>query len=131
MTTYDTIVIGLGIMGSAAAYSLAERGELVLALDRYAPPHEHGSTHGRSRIIREAYFEHPLYVPLLRRAYECWASLEENVGRRLFVETGGLMIGPRDGLLVAGALASAREHRLAHDVLDAAEVRRRFPAYTP
>src|SRR5215208_6271874 len=107
MASYDTIVIGLGIMGSAAAYSLAERGELVLALDRYAPPHERGSTHGRSRIIREAYFEHPLYVPLLKRAYECWAALEDRVGRRLLVETGGLMIGPRDGVLFAGALESA------------------------
>ena len=131
MPTYDTIVIGLGIMGSSAAYALAEHGELVLALDRWAPPHDKGSTHGRSRIIREAYFEHPLYVPLLKRAYECWSSLEDRVGHRLLVETGGLMIGPPDGVLFTGARESARRHRLRHEEMDADTVRREFPGYAP
>jgi sarcosine oxidase len=131
VTTYDTIVVGLGIMGSAAAYSLAERGELVLGLDRWVPPHDYGSTHGRSRIIRLDYFEHPLYVPILRRAYECWHSLEERVERQLLLQTGGLMVGPSDGMLVAGARSSAVLHGLDFEEMNAQQVRRRFPAFAP
>jgi sarcosine oxidase len=100
-------------------------------LDRFHPPHELGSSHGLTRIIREAYFEHPLYVPLVQRAYELWAELEKYSGRRLLTPTGGLMIGPPDGALVKGALRSAREHRLKHELLDAAELRRRLPAFKP
>jgi sarcosine oxidase len=129
--SYDVAVIGLGAMGSATAYSLARRGHRVLAFDRWAPPHTLGSTHGRTRIIREAYYEHPLYVPLLRRAYELWAELEQAAGARLFHRTGGLMIGPADGVLVAGARRSAEEHGIPHELLPADEVRRRFPAYQP
>src|SRR5438132_1002662 len=73
---FDVLVAGLGAMGSAAAYELARRGARVVGFDRWAPPHARGSSHGKSRIIREAYFEHPLYVPLVRRAYERWAALE-------------------------------------------------------
>src|SRR5947207_8607045 len=111
---FDVIVAGLGAMGSAAAYHLAARGRRVLGLDRFHPPHELGSSHGRTRIIREAYFEHPVYVPLVQRAYELWADLEIQSGAKLFLKTGGLMIGPPDGLLVAGAKRSAEEHRLPH-----------------
>src|ERR671936_635825 len=93
----DIIIVGLGAMGSAALYHCARRGVRVVGFDRFAPPHALGSTHGRSRIIREAYYEHPLYVPLVRRAYELWADLEREAGRTLFVKTGGLMIGPADG----------------------------------
>src|SRR5690349_23983696 len=103
-TELDVVVAGLGAMGSAAAYHLARRGASVLGLDRFAPPHALGSSTGRSRIIREAYFEDPLYVPLVRRAYELWAELERATGRTLFVRTGGLMLGPPDGVVVAGAL---------------------------
>src|SRR5918998_6719951 len=106
---FDVIVIGLGAMGSATLYELSRRGVRALGIDRFAPPHTQGSTHGRSRIIREAYFEHPLYVPLVRRAYELWDQLERESDRRLFNRTGGLMIGPAAGTLVAGALRSARE----------------------
>jgi sarcosine oxidase len=127
----DVIVVGLGAMGSAAAWQLARRGRRVLGFDRYSPPHTLGSTHGRSRIIREAYFEHPGYVPLLRRAYECWAQLEEESGRVLLRKTGGLMAGPEDGVLFTGARRSAVEHGLPHEVLTAAEIRRRFPGFTP
>ena len=129
--SYDVIVAGLGAMGSATIHELASRGVRALGLDLFAPPHQLGSTHGRTRIIREAYFEHPLYVPLLRRAYERWSQLEKDAKRKLFHQTGGLMIGPADGELVAGAERSAREHDLPHEMLDAADVRRRFPGLEP
>ena len=118
-------------MGSAVACQLARRGGRVLGLDRFAPPHALGSSHGQTRIIREAYFEHPAYVPLVRRAYELWAELEGQTGRALFRQTGGLMIGRPDSAVVAGAKRSAKEHSLQHEVLSAAEVRCRFPALQP
>jgi len=127
VTDIDVIVAGLGAMGSAAAFELARRGVRVLGFDRGAPPHASGSSHGRARIIREAYFEDPLYVPLVRRAYERWAELERLAGRTLFVPTGGLMLGPPNGVVVSGALRSAREHDLPHELLDAREVHRRVP----
>jgi sarcosine oxidase len=130
-TDYDVIIAGLGAMGSAAAYHLAASGQRVLGLDRFRPPHDLGSSHGRTRIIREAYFEHTLYVPLVRRAYELWAELEQRSGKRLFRQTGGLMIGPLDGALVRGARKSAEDHHLAYQMLSAAEVRQRFPALKP
>ncbi|MGH3443677.1 MAG: N-methyl-L-tryptophan oxidase [Nitriliruptorales bacterium] len=125
----DVIVIGLGGMGSAVACELARRGRSVLGLDRFAPPHTSGSSHGRSRVIRQAYFEHPGYVPLVLRAYERWRTLEHDSGRELLRVTGGLMIGNPDSEVVAGALGSAREHGLAHDVLSPSEVERRWPAF--
>src|SRR5467141_1319071 len=99
-------------MGSAAAYHLAAKGKRVLGLDRFHPPHTLGSSHGLTRIIREAYFEHPLYVPLVQRAYELWAALERKSGRQLLLQTGGVMVGPPDGVLVSGARRSAEEHQL-------------------
>jgi len=126
---YDTIVLGLGAMGSAAVYHLASRGVRVLGVDRFAPPHIHGSTHGRTRIIREAYYEHPCYVPIVQRAYELWSSLEREAGEPLFVQTGGLMIGPPEGSLFGGALRSAKEHGLEYTILDPAEVHSRFPGF--
>ncbi|MBP9884167.1 MAG: FAD-dependent oxidoreductase, partial [Chitinophagales bacterium] len=92
MKQYDIAVIGAGAMGSAAAYHLAKSGKKILVLDRYAPPHSLGSSHGESRIIREAYFEHPMYVPLVRQAYALWNQLEQESGKKLFLQTGGLMI---------------------------------------
>ena len=118
-------------MGSAAAYHLAARGRRVLGLDRFHPPHTLGSSHGLTRIIREAYFEHPLYVPLVQRAYELWAELGKKSGRKLLLQTGGVMIGPPDGALVTGATHSAQEHKLAHEILSATELRRRFPVFEP
>src|SRR6266496_1847299 len=107
---FDVIIVGLGAMGSAAAFHLARRGQRVLGLDRFAPPHAYGSSHGKTRIIREAYFEHPLYVPLIQRAYELWAELESGSGSRLFRQTGGLMIGRPESAVVSGAKRSAQEH---------------------
>jgi sarcosine oxidase len=127
--TTDVIVVGLGAMGSAALYHLAQRGVRVIGFDRYAPPHTLGSTHGLSRIIRESYYEHPRYVPLVQRAYDLWADLERKAARRLFYQTGGLMIGDAAGVLIAGALRSAREHGLAHELLSAREVHQRFPGF--
>jgi sarcosine oxidase len=127
----DAVVVGLGAMGSATLFELSRRGVRTLGIDRFAPPHTEGSTHGRTRIIREAYFEHPLYVPLVRRAYALWAELERESGRTLFHRTGGLMIGPADGAIVAGAQRSAVEYDVPHELLTADEVRRRWPAYDP
>jgi sarcosine oxidase len=126
---YDVIVAGLGAMGSATAAQLALRGKRVLGLERWVPGHPFGSSHGDSRIIREMYFEHPMYVPLLQRAYELWATLGERVDANLLKVYGGLMIGPEKGALVSGTLRSAREHSLDHEVLSPTEVRRRFPAF--
>jgi sarcosine oxidase len=127
VTSYDVGIAGLGAMGSMAALELTRRGRRVIGFDRYHPPHRFGSSAGRSRIIREAYFEHPQYVPLVRRAYEQWAALEAATGERLLVPTGGLMIGPPDGGLVAGARRSALEHGLEYEELTGAGIRSRFP----
>lgn len=118
-------------MGSAAVAHLARHGQRVLGLDQFAPPHERGSSHGQTRIIREAYFEHPSYVPLLRRAYELWNELQLEAGTPLLKITGGLMIGAPDSTIVKGALRSAREHQLPHELLPAQEIRTRFPALQP
>ncbi|HMA00737.1 MAG: N-methyl-L-tryptophan oxidase [Gemmatimonas sp.] len=126
---FDAVIVGLGAMGSAALYHLALRGVKVLGVDKFATPHIHGSTHGRTRIIREAYYEHPCYVPIVQRAYELWAQLERDIGERLFVQTGGLMIGPPSGEIFAGALRSATEHGLAHTILEPQEVHGRFPGF--
>lgn len=128
---YDVIIVGLGAMGSAACFHLAKTGQTVLGLDRFIPPHTNGSSHGQTRIIREAYFEHPIYVPLVQRAYALWAELERESGRKLFQQTGGLMIGPPDGIVYSGAKRSAEEHRLPHELLTAAQIRKRFPALQP
>jgi sarcosine oxidase len=122
--SYDVIVAGLGAMGSSTAAHLSRRGKKVLGLERWIPGHQNASSHGDSRIIREMYFEHPMYVPLLQRAYELWAEL----GPVLNVH-GGLMIGPENGMLVTGTLRSANEHGLAHEVLSASDVRKRYPAF--
>jgi sarcosine oxidase len=128
---YDVIVAGLGAMGSAAAYHLSKAGRRVLGLDRFKPPHSLGSSHGLTRIIREAYFEDASYVPLVQRAYQLWGELERKSGRRMLLETGGLMIGPPGGELVAGAKRSAEEHKLSHQVFSAMELHNRFPAFKP
>jgi sarcosine oxidase len=129
--TYDVIVAGLGGMGSAASYQLSGRGQRVLGLERFSPAHDSGSSHGRSRIIRQAYFEGAEYVPLLLRAYELWEQLEQESGQELMTLTGGLMIGREDGGLVSGSVQSADEHDLPYELLDAGEIRACFPAYAP
>jgi len=127
--TFDAVVIGLGAMGSAAVASLARRGCRVIGIERYAPGHDRGSSHGATRIIRLGYFEHPSYVPLLRAAYPLWHDLAAKSGLPLMHVTGIVEIGAPDSELVAGTLRSSRLHGLAHEVLDAADVMRRFPAF--
>jgi sarcosine oxidase len=129
MASFDVVVCGLGVMGSAALYHLARRGRRVLGLDRFAPGHDRGSSHGETRVIRLAYFEHPSYVPLVRRAYELWRDLESESARPLLHVTGIAEIGPPDGILVAGTLAAARQHDIAHEVLAAGDIMRRYPAF--
>lgn len=128
---YDVIVIGLGGMGSAAACQLAARGQRVLGLERHTPAHDLGSSHGESRIIRQAYLEGTEYVPLVLRAYELWRQLERDSGADLLQITGGLMIGPPTSQTIQGSAASARQYDLPHEMLDTAAIRRRFPALTP
>ena len=128
---YDVIVIGLGGMGSAAAYRLAERGQRVLGLERFGPAHNRGSSHGGSRVTRQAYFEDPAYVPLLLRAYELWQQVERDSGRTIATYCGGVMIGSPDSLTVSGSIRSAEQWGLDHEILDAAELRSRFPTLRP
>jgi sarcosine oxidase len=129
--SFDVIVGGLGAMGSSALSHLAGRGIKVLGVDRHSPPHSLGSTHGNSRVIREAYYEHPLYVPLVRRAFENWRQLEEESGRSIYHRTGGIMLGRPDGPVISGSLVSAVEHGIAHSLLTADEVRSRLPGFAP
>ncbi|HEX6628936.1 MAG TPA: N-methyl-L-tryptophan oxidase [Gemmatimonadaceae bacterium] len=126
---YDVIVVGLGAMGSATLYHLARRRVKVLGLEQFGPLHDRGSSHGDSRIIRETYFEHPLYVPLVQRAHDLWRDLEAASGNSLLTVHGGLMIGPLDASVVTGTLRSAREHGLPHEILSAAEVKKRYPPF--
>jgi sarcosine oxidase len=129
--TCEVFIAGLGAMGSAAAWQLASRGRRVIGCDRFHPPHTFGSSTGKSRIIREAYWESPAYVPIVRRAYELWEQLERDAGQVLLRRTGGLVIGPEAGALVSGAIRSARAHGVPFEELSAAEVRRRSPALQP
>lgn len=116
-------------MGSATVWQLARRGVRVLGLEQFTPPHDRGSSHGRTRVIRQAYFEHPSYVPLLLRAYELWQEAESESRNRLLTLCGGLMLGRPDSEVVRGSIHSAREHELPHEILDASEIRRRFPLF--
>ena len=128
---YDVLIAGLGAMGSSAAFHLCRRGVRVCGFDRFSPPHAMGSSHGQTRIIRQAYYEDPVYVPLVRRAFELWRELEREAGTRLLLETGGLNIGRPDSQLVAGARASAEHYGLEHEILGCSDVSRRFPALKP
>lgn len=124
---YDCLVLGLGGMGSSVLRSLAVRGARVLGIEQFGPVHDRGSSHGRTRIIRKAYFEHPDYVPLLHRAYELWQELEQESSRILYAPCGVLLSGPADGEAIGGSVRSAHEHGLEIERLDSAEGRRRYP----
>ena len=126
---FDQIVIGVGGMGSAAVYELARRGQRVLGLEQFGVPHELGSSAASTRIFRFAYFEDPSYVPLMRLAFARWQMLERNFGERFVTTTGGLDMGLPSSRVVRGAKLACQAHGLTHEVLQASEVARRFPAW--
>ncbi len=126
---FDVIILGLGAMGSSAAWHLARRGKRVLGIEQFTSPHDQGSSHGGSRIIRQAYFESPDYIPLVLRSYELWRQLEAETGMHLVNTTGGLVVGRRDGELVSRTVAAAGKHGIACELLEPSELRRRHPAF--
>jgi sarcosine oxidase len=129
MGQFDVAVVGLGVTGAAALRELSRRGFRVVGIERYELGHSHGSSHGETRIIRLGYFEHPSYVPLLRRSYHLWRELEADSGRKLMRITGIIEIGIPGGRLIGGTLGAIREHDLQHQILDAKDTMRRFPAF--
>lgn len=129
--SYDAIVLGLGAMGSAAAQHLAQRGKDVLGIEQFTPPHDKGSSHGGTRMIRQAYWESPAYIPLVLRAYELWEQLERDADAKLLTITGGLILGSAQSQLVTGGIAAAQHYGIPYSVLAPGEIRDRFPAITP
>ena len=128
---YDVIVVGLGVMGSAIVANCARRGLRALGLERFWPVHDQGASHGKTRLIRQAYFEHVAYVPLVLRSYELWRDLEARTGRHLMTITGLLLAGKESTHVIAGSRRSAERHRLPVEYLDAADMARRFPMTRP
>ena len=126
---FDVAVVGLGVNGAATAWRLAERGARVVALDRFAPPHPFGASQGRTRIIREAYFEGDDYVPLVRRAFDDWRTLEAMTPLPLYRRTGGLTIAPDGGIIVEQVAAAAERHGVDIERLNGDELRRAFPGF--
>lgn len=135
--SYDVAVVGLGAMGSAALYQLAKRGVKAVGIDRFSPPHDRGSTHGETRITRQAIGEGEVYVPLALRSHEIWRELETETGESLLTQSGCLIIGSEarraEGSVridfMGRTLRAAQQYDIAHEVLDAAEIRRRFPQF--
>jgi sarcosine oxidase len=123
-------VLGVGGMGSAVCRSLARRGVEVIGLEQYALGHDRGSSHGESRLIRQAYFEHPDYVPLLKSAYQLWAEVEEESGTRVFNRTGLVLFGPRGkSAILRGVREAAGRHAIPIEELEGAKARKRFPLF--
>jgi sarcosine oxidase len=136
MGGFDAIVVGLGATGSAAVYQLARRGHRVLGVDRHAPPHTHGSSHGGSRVTRCAIGEGVHYSPLALRSHAIWRDVERETGADLFNACGLLVLssgGPTAYTHVpaffANTLAAAARYGIAHDMLDADAIRARWPAF--
>ena len=126
---FDCIVIGVGGMGSSTLYNLAKRGRRVLGLEQFDIPHAEGSSHGVNRIIRLAYYEHPSYVPLLRRAYELWSDIESVTGEQLLYKTGSIDTAPSGHEVFEGSLESCLLHDIPHRVLNHAQINEEFPGY--
>ena len=126
---FDCIVIGVGGMGSSTLYNLAKRGRRVLGLEQFDIPHAEGSSHGVNRIIRLAYYEHPSYVPLLRRAYELWSEIESVTGEQLLYKTGSIDTAPSGHEVFEGSLESCLLHDIPHRVLNHAQINEQFPGY--
>jgi len=126
MHVWDAVVVGCGGMGGAAAYHLARRGVKVLAVERFSVGHDRGSSHGQTRIIRRAYFEHPSYVPLVNRAYELWGDLEAECGVTLVNRTGLVLFGPDDGVILSGVRRTVACHDIAIEEVAGDEFKDRF-----
>jgi sarcosine oxidase len=134
---FDVIVLGLGAMGSATIYHLAQRGIRVLGIDQYSPPHVYGSTHGASRIIRQAIGEGEAYVPLVLRSYELWREIERRSGKKLLTITGGLVLETQQGAATAQrrrnffdrTIACAERYDIPHEILETKDLKRRFPQF--
>ncbi len=124
---YDCLVIGLGGMGSSVLYHLARRGLHVCGLEQFGPVHDRGSSHGKFRVFRKAYYEHPDYVPLLQAAEQHWRDLEAESGASLFHRIGVVLSGPVDGDVIAGTLRAASQHGLPVEQFDPVEARLRWP----
>ena len=136
MKRFDTIVLGLGAMGSATAYQLARRGNRVLGIDRFHPPHAHGSTHGDTRITRLGIGEGAQYTPLAMRSHQIWRELEHETGRSLITTNGGLVLSSKaktsrshSDHFFANTVAAAQMHDIPHELWDAGQIRRRFPQF--
>ena len=125
--TFDCLVVGLGGFGSAALFHLARRGVRALGLEQFGPAHDRGSSHGETRVIRRAYFEHPDYVPLLNRAYDLWRELESAAAQRLYVPSGLILAARPEYEAVTGTLAVAEQHGLDIQSLTLADARQQFP----
>lgn len=126
---YDSIVIGVGSMGSAACWFLARRGQKVLGLEQFATPHDKGSHSGQSRIIRKAYFEHPDYVPLLKRAYENWQSFEAEAGSTFYHRTGIIYFGKSDNENICGIRRAAELHQIPVENWSHDQQRATYPGF--
>lgn len=126
---FDVIVVGLGGMGSAALYELARRGRRVLGIEQFGLVHDQGSSHGHSRIIRQAYYEHPDYVPLVKRALERWRDLEQTNGKALLTPCPCLSVGPAGSDVVEGVVRSANDHHLAVERLSGEDLARCYPQF--
>jgi len=131
MERVDVIVVGLGVMGAAAAQRLAAHGLRVVGLERFDLPHALGSSHGGTRVIRKAYYEDPRYVPHLHRSWDAWRALERELDTTLLIQTGGLHFGPPDHPEMRGVSASVEAHGLAHERLDARAIHARYPMFLP
>jgi monomeric sarcosine oxidase len=136
---FDVVVIGLGAMGAATLYQLAKRGVKVLGIDRFAPPHDQGSSHGDTRITRQAVGEGAAYVPLAIRAQQIWRELEAETNLPLFEQCGVLIMtssttpDATDSApdFTRSTIDLARQYGIEHDVLDARQIRQRFPQFAP
>jgi sarcosine oxidase len=126
---FDVIVLGLGANGSSALYNLSKTNKHILGIDRFTPPHTFGSSHGQSRIIRQAYHESPFYVPFVKEAYNLWHEIEAVSGKQLLLTTGGIMLGSEDASVVTGSKLSADTYNIAYEYLDFADLQKRFPAF--
>jgi sarcosine oxidase len=129
MRNFDSIVIGLGAMGTAIAYQLSSHGNKVLGLERFWLNHTNGSSHGKTRIIRTAYFHNPYYVPFTKRAFELWGQVQSESGRDLIKMTGALLFGLPDSALITGGIISSKKHNIPYEILDSHEAASRFPMF--